>query len=77
MATNYVAAADGVLVRVGNAIVGPLYTLDPVPEGADKDHVGLLVDRGLLVATAAPDTDDGSDSKSAASSRGGSSAKAT
>lgn len=54
MATNYVAAVDGVLLRVGDRVVS-LYRDGGVPQGADKAHVKLLVERGLLVETEVPD----------------------
>lgn len=57
MATKHVASTDGVLVRVGDRVVS-LYKDGAVPEGADRKHVSLLLDRGLLVEADAPDEDE-------------------
>lgn len=48
MASNLVAAIDGVLVKVANE-VRQLFAGASVPDAADADHVKMLTDRGLLV----------------------------
>lgn len=57
MAKQKVAAYDGVMVKAGGQF-RTLFKDGAVPEGADADHVKVLVDRGLLV--------DGPDDESAA-----------
>lgn len=58
MADKLIAAIDGVMVKAGGQF-RTLYKDADVPEGADADHVKVLVDRGLLVkAEAADEVDD-------------------
>jgi hypothetical protein len=67
MGKQLVAAIDGVMVKAGGQL-RPLYKDGAVPEGADQEHVKLLVDRGLLVEKsddADSDTDTDVPAKSA------------
>lgn len=66
MAKQLIAAIDGVMVKVGGEY-RTLYKDGAVPDGADADHVKVLVDRGLLVdAPAEPDAEDAKPAKAAA-----------